>query len=88
MVKTKKFDEWIELEEKLHDINHLRAIHEGEVWWCAMGENIGIEINGKNEVFSRPVLIFKKTQSVWLHGDSVDFPRTRGELVHTICVSG
>lgn len=25
-----------------------------------MGENIGIEINGKNEVFSRPVLVFKR----------------------------
>lgn len=25
-----------------------------------MGENIGVEINGKNEVFSRPVLIFKR----------------------------
>ncbi len=25
-----------------------------------MGENISVEINGKHEVFSRPVLIFKK----------------------------
>lgn len=25
-----------------------------------MGENVGVEINGKNEVFSRPVLVYKK----------------------------
>lgn len=25
-----------------------------------MGENVGVEINGKHEVFSRPVLVFKK----------------------------
>lgn len=25
-----------------------------------MGENVDVEINGKNEVFSRPVLIYKK----------------------------
>lgn len=41
-------------------MDRLRTIHEGEVWWCAMGENVGVEINGKNEVFSRPVLVFKK----------------------------
>lgn len=25
-----------------------------------MGENVGVEINGKNELFSRPVLVLKK----------------------------
>ncbi len=28
--------------------------------WCGFGENVGIEINGKNDLFSRPVLVFKK----------------------------
>ncbi len=31
-----------------------------DVWWCALGENIGIEINGKGDVFSRPVVVYKK----------------------------
>ena len=56
----KRFDEWIKLKEKLHAVGRVRAIHEGEVWWCAMGENVGVEINGKSENFTRPVLIFKK----------------------------
>ena len=60
MTEEKHFNEWIELKKRLHDMDRLRAIHEGEIWWCAMGENIGVEINGKNEVFSRPVLVFKK----------------------------
>lgn len=33
---------------------------EREVWWCALGENIGFEQDGKGEEFRRPVLIFKK----------------------------
>lgn len=33
---------------------------DGEVWWTAVGENVGIEINGKSEYFSRPVLVLKK----------------------------
>ena len=31
----------------------------GEIWWCAVGENIGHEINGRGKPFSRPVLIIK-----------------------------
>ena len=56
----KHFDKWIELKGNLHSMNRLRTIHEGEIWWCAMGENIGVEINGKSKTFARPVLIFKK----------------------------
>ena len=56
----KRFSEWILLKEKLHNIGRLPVIKEGEIWWCAVGDNVGVEINGKNSVFSRPVLIFKK----------------------------
>ena len=34
-------------------------MYEREVWWCALGVNIGSEIDGKNENFERPVLIVK-----------------------------
>ena len=59
-VEEKHFDEWMVLKRNLHNMNRLRLVHEGEIWWCAMGENVGIEINGKHEVYSRPVLVFKK----------------------------
>lgn len=58
--EEKRFGEWIGCKEILHNTGRLPAIKEGEIWWCAMGENIGVEINGKNDVFSRPVLVFKK----------------------------
>lgn len=48
------------VKENIHNFGRLAAIKEGEIWWCAMGENVDVEINGKNEVFSRPVLIYKK----------------------------
>ncbi len=28
-----------------------------EIWWAYLGQNIGAEINGKNERFERPVLV-------------------------------
>ena len=33
---------------------------EREVWWATLGKNVGYEIDGKHEYFSRPVLIVKK----------------------------
>lgn len=31
-----------------------------EIWWCALGANIGDEEDGKNDDFERPVLILRK----------------------------
>ena len=61
MSVIKKFAEWIGLKERLHK-TFRRPPHfrEGEVWWCCVGENVGSEINGKSNKFSRPVVIFKK----------------------------
>ena len=35
-------------------------MHEGDLWWCAIGENVGIEASGKGENFTRPVIVLKK----------------------------
>ena len=35
-------------------------IHEREVWWAAIGVNIGTEIDGKNQQYERPVLVLRK----------------------------
>ena|SRR3989344_346444 len=57
----KKFLEWIGLKEKIHNTDHTPPLFkEGEIWWCYVGENIGIEINGKGEKFTRPIFIYKK----------------------------
>jgi len=65
VLKTvKRFLEWIKLKEKLHILSSKPPLFkESEIWWCSLGENIGREINGKSDLFSRPVLIFKKLSS-------------------------
>jgi len=35
-----------------------------EIWWAALGQNIGVEINGKNDNFERPVLVIKVFNSL------------------------
>lgn len=40
---------------------------EREVWWSSLGVNVGVEVDGKNEGFERPILILKKFngEMVW-----------------------
>lgn len=58
----KDFKKWHTKKELLHnekDISNL-FFKEREVWWVALGANIGFEQDGKGEEFRRPVLILKK----------------------------
>lgn len=58
--EEKRFDEWNLEKKRLHDFGRLPDVKSGEIWWCAVGENVGVEINGKGRAFMRPVLIYKK----------------------------
>jgi mRNA interferase MazF len=58
----KDFDLW-NTEKKELDAGVSNAglyIHEREVWWAAIGVNIGTEMDGKNEQHERPVLVVRK----------------------------
>ncbi len=45
----------------LNERKYPKGLHfsETEIWWIAMGKNIGSEENGKNDDFERPVIIFR-----------------------------
>ena len=59
-MNEKNFDEWNELKKELQLGKSMPMITEGDIWWCDIGINVGIEIDGKSKQFSRPVLIYKK----------------------------
>ncbi len=57
----KRFLEWIGLKERLHEkVHQPPLVSRGDIWWVSIGENIGSEVNGKSDRFSRPAIIFKK----------------------------
>jgi mRNA-degrading endonuclease toxin of MazEF toxin-antitoxin module len=57
----KHFLEWIGLKQRLHESEHTPPfVSERDLWWVSFGENVGSEINGKNEHFARPGLILRK----------------------------
>lgn len=58
---SKRFLEWLGIKQKLHEkATSPIFFSEGDIWWCGIGENIGVEVNGKGETFSRPVFVYKK----------------------------
>ena len=57
----KNFWAWHSQKEKTHNDDKERVFfHEGEIWWCSLGANVGFEQDGKNETFERPVVVFRK----------------------------
>lgn len=56
----KEFDKWNERKKKTHAETAWLAFYEREVWWMYAGVNIGVEIDGKHELFSRPVIVVRK----------------------------
>lgn len=64
----KDFEIWHELKSKLDSIKTRVLFNEGEIWWCAVGKNVGVEVNGKSQIFARPVIIFKKLNQYSFYG--------------------
>jgi mRNA interferase MazF len=56
----KDFDEWNNRKKQLNESEFAGYVHEREVWWCALGINIGVEADGKHGNFERPVLVLRK----------------------------
>lgn len=58
---VKRFLGWIGIKQKLDGHDYRPPLtSEGDLWWCAVGENVGVEISGKSDNFTRPVIILKK----------------------------
>ena len=60
MTAAQEFDDWIEVKKSVHYRSFGFNYSEGEIWWCAMGRNVGVEINGKSKTFARPVVVLRK----------------------------
>ena len=53
----KDFDTWNENKKKIHAKMSAVFYHEREVWWCALGVNVGYEQDGSGPEYYRPVLV-------------------------------
>jgi mRNA-degrading endonuclease toxin of MazEF toxin-antitoxin module len=57
---NRDYDGWNVEKQRLEKAAKAQIFNTGQVWWCAVGINIGREEDGKNANFERPILIFRK----------------------------
>lgn len=78
----KDFDKW-SLEKK-----HIQAdgkapfYHEREVWWCALGTNIGFEQDGTGKNYDRPVVILRGFNKNVFFGVALTGRKREGNFYH------
>ena len=85
----KRFLEWIGLKEQIHSAENIPPLFkENEIWWCYVGENVGVEVNGKNEQFTRPIFILKKYDKYSFLGLSLTTKNKEGSWFVLITFNG
>jgi mRNA interferase MazF len=56
----KDYLKWYRLKAEIHSREFTGNFSEREIWWCSIGVNIGMEQDGKHDLFERPVLVLRK----------------------------
>lgn len=56
----KDFDGWFPLKKKIQEERNVPTYRQRDIWWCSTGVNLGVEQDGKNDLYERPVLIVRK----------------------------
>ena len=56
----KDFDGWHPVKKRIDLEARVPTIRQREIWWCSTGVNVGIEQDGKNDLYERPVLVVRK----------------------------
>jgi mRNA interferase MazF len=67
-IYDKGFDNWNVQKKQLHSRDTAPAFSERQVWWVALGKNIGFEEDGKNAPFERPFLVLRKYNRELFYG--------------------
>ncbi len=55
-----EFDRWNEVKKKTEKTKRIITLKPREIWWVKIGKNIGSEEYGKNENFTRPVVVIRR----------------------------
>jgi len=56
----KDFTKWFKGKTEVHNEKARPFFREGEVWFAALGANIGFEQDGRGEQYLRPVVVIRK----------------------------
>jgi mRNA-degrading endonuclease toxin of MazEF toxin-antitoxin module len=84
----KDFWKWHDLKTKIERKDRSPLFHEAEIWWSSLGANVGVEEDGKNDLFERPILIFHKFNKDMFCGLPMSSVKKSGKYDYSIFVHG
>ena len=85
---SKKFDEWNNIKQKLHNKKSKIIIPKNrEIYWASIGVNVGFEQDGKGEIFSRPVLVVKRYSKNLFFGVPLSTQIKEGSFFYTFTLN-
>ena len=58
-IRLADFNRWNKIKKNIAIKNRYPHCCKGEVWWCSIGKNIGVEQGCRKDSFSRPVLVMR-----------------------------
>ncbi|SFV55921.1 N-Acetylneuraminate cytidylyltransferase [hydrothermal vent metagenome] len=73
-----KFDRWNRVKKELDKNKKTIHIRPTEIYFLSIGQNIGYEVYGKDELFLRPVLVYKKLSTSTFIGIPLTTKEKRG----------
>ena len=74
----KDFDRWNKSKKKIHAEEARPFYHAREIWWCAVGVNVGNELDGTGKQHDRPVLVLRAFNAQTFLGVALIGPERTG----------
>ncbi|MCL2280899.1 type II toxin-antitoxin system PemK/MazF family toxin [Candidatus Saccharibacteria bacterium] len=88
-VFVKRFRAWTKLKVKINLSQNIPAGYKArDVWWVSLGHNVGVEEDGKGNMFNRPVLIVRGFNRYMFWGVPLSTTIKEGKYYYKIVVSG
>lgn len=79
---------WTARKNRLNGNTRTPDFHEREIWWAAVGHNIGDEEDGKGRNFARPLVIVKKFNRSLFYGMPLSTVTKQNKYYHPLTVKG
>lgn len=83
-IMEKDFKKWHALKSNIDAEHKSPLFREQEIWWCSLGANVGFEEDGKNELFERPVLVFRKFNKELFFGLPMTSKKKEGKYYYSL----
>lgn len=80
----KDFDHWNIQKKEINTNGVARFYRECEIWWCAIGINIGDEQDGTGKIFDRPIIVIKAFNKQIFFGAALTGKKREGKYYFSI----